>query len=242
MARTIIKAIGILAVLQLLVAFLAFAGSSANPPAHAILGMAIFGLYFLWIIIGGLVQYRVRDTVKALWNRIALKRWLKFGLLATILALIEEAITTAMTNTASLYGTTPAAAHITASTNYLNVVLTHSVIFFAPMLFIWGWILSRYDLSPEAVFLSWGLTGTIMETVYGGPQQIIGIGMWAFVYGLMIYLPAYCISGDRPNLRAPSWWQRLLFIFIPLLGVIPGGILSAIFKAILHTHYLPGVQ
>lgn len=51
----------------------------------------------------------------------------KFVVFATVLALIEEAITTTMTNLAPLFGVEIGEAYITASTNYVDVVLFHSV-------------------------------------------------------------------------------------------------------------------
>jgi len=45
---------------------------------------------------------------------------MKFILMATVLALIEEATTTTMTNLARLFGVKVVQACITASTNYLE--------------------------------------------------------------------------------------------------------------------------
>ena len=63
----------------------------------------------------------------------------RFVLFCTAMALIEEVITTTMTNCAPLCGTTPAEAHITASTNYFVVVCFHSVVVFIPMFTRWLW-------------------------------------------------------------------------------------------------------
>jgi hypothetical protein len=46
-------------------------------------------------------------------------------------------------------------------------------------------------------------------------------GLWIFVYGLMVYLPSYCVPSDRKT-RAPRWWHYPLaaiapFVFIPLV-------------------------
>jgi hypothetical protein len=42
-------------------------------------------------------------------------------------------------------------------------------------------ILSCYDFSPFAVFLLFGLTGTLAETTFG-PQHLLEFGPWIFVY------------------------------------------------------------
>lgn len=68
------------------------------------------------------------------------------------------------------------------------VVFTNSVIVFVPLFLCWGWLLSRYDFRPIEVLLLFGLTGTLAETITFGPQNLIQVGMWVFVYGLMVYL------------------------------------------------------
>lgn len=57
----------------------------------------------------------------------------RFVLLCTIMALLEEVITTTMTNLAPVFGMTPEEAHIATSTNDLKVVCFHSVVVFVPM-------------------------------------------------------------------------------------------------------------
>jgi hypothetical protein len=80
-------------------------------------------------------------------------------------------------------------------------------------------------------------------SVSGGPLHILEYGMWAFVYGLMIWLPACTVPRDygahdaRPDQYPtstseppyePHWYQYPLAVFVPmafvflfpLLGVI----------------------
>jgi hypothetical protein len=140
---------------------------------------------------------------------------MKFIVMATVLALTEEAITTTMTNLAPLFGVKVGQAYITASTNYLDVVALHSVIMFVPLFVGWAVILSRYDFSPFAVFILFGLTGTVAETTFGS-QHLLEFGLWMFVYGLMVYLPAYCVPRDRP-VRAVRWWHYPLAVVVPFL-------------------------
>lgn len=64
-------------------------------------------------------------------------------MLCIAFAMLEEAVTTSLTNMAPLLGAVTDAARITASKNYLEVVLKHSAIAFIPMFLGWGWLLSR---------------------------------------------------------------------------------------------------
>ncbi len=45
------------------------------------------------------------------------------------------------------------------------------------------------------------------------------IGMWVFVYGLMIYLPACSLPADR-GARLPRWWHYPLAVILPLLFMV----------------------
>ena len=185
-----------------------------NPHTRAVLGMG-WGLISLWIFLGGTLMYRFRAPIRVAVMSIRLDWRLKFVLFATVLVLIEEAITTTMTNLAPLFGVKLGEAYITASTNYLDVIAFHSVVVIAPMFVGWAVLLWRYDFSPFAVFLLFGLTGTLAEMSFG-PQHALEFGLWIFVYGLMVYLPAYCVPTDR-KVRAPRWWHYPLAVFVPFL-------------------------
>ena len=90
------------------------------------------------------------------------------------MALIEEVITTSMTNLAPLFGTTPVEAHITASTNYFTVVCFHSVVIIAPMFVAWAWMLSRWNFSPLKVLLLFGITGSLAFSLRGtNPATVV---------------------------------------------------------------------
>lgn len=142
----------------------------------------------------------------------------RFVLFCTAMALIEEVITTTMTNLAPLFGTTPEEAHITASTNYFVVVCFHSVVVFVPMFIAWAWMLSRWDFSPLKVLLLFGITGSIAEASMN-PANLIG-GFWVFVYGLMVYLPACTVPQDR-GASLLRWWHYPLAVLLPFLAAIP---------------------
>lgn len=187
-----------------------------NHRARAVIGMG-WGLILLWIFLGGMLMHGYRDSVRAAVSRVRLDWRFKFILFATTLALIEEGITTTMTNLAPLFGVKAGEAYITASANYLDVVALHSVVVFTPMFVAWAVILWRYDFSPFAVFLLFGLTGTLAEMSFG-PQHAREFGLWIFVYGLMLYLPAYCVPMNR-QARIPRWWHYPLAVVLPFLFI-----------------------
>jgi|GEM_PF-1926078 len=74
-----------------------------NPVELAILGMA-WGLIFFWIVVGGILARVYRDNVRHVVVHVPIGWKIKFVLFATVLALVEEAITTTMTNLAPVFG------------------------------------------------------------------------------------------------------------------------------------------
>ena len=234
--RWLLIAIGVYSVL--LVGFLNLAIlSSGKPKDRAIILMAD-GMILLWIIVGGALTPMLRKRLVPLLVAIRIGWRLRFVVLCTTMALIEEIITTSMTNCASLFGSTPEDSHITASTNYFHVVLCHSVILFVFMFIMWAWMLSRWGFSPLKVLLLFGITGSLTEATIN-PSSLIG-GFWVFVYGLMVYLPACTVPGDR-EAKPVRWWHYPLAVFLPFLGVIPGGLAATILRKLLHVQFLPGV-
>ena len=215
-ASLLVKAVGVYS--TLVVSLISFAILTSAAPAHekAIIKMAL-GLILLWIIVGGTLMYRFRDRFKPFILRIPLPWQLKFFLFCVLLALLEEAVTVTMTNLAPLFGAEIGKAYITASANYLHTVLFHSVIMFIPMFLVWTLILHRYAFPPGHVFLLFGLIGSLAEMSMNA-ANVFG-GFWFFVYGLMIYLPAYTIPPDRPA-RRPRWWIYLASVPATLLSPI----------------------
>jgi hypothetical protein len=192
-------------------------GGGPNTRAVVLMGS---GLVLLWIALGGTLMHLARDRVRELVLRLPWDWRLTFVLMATLLALLEEAVTTGMTNLAPVFGVPIGAAYITASANYLDVVSLHSVVVFVPMFIAWAVILRRVAFSPTLVFVLFGLTGTLAEAGLGGAQAFAEIAMWIFVYGLMVYLPAYCIPADR-GARPPRWWHYPLAVLLPFVFAIP---------------------
>jgi len=173
-----------------LIAFAILSSSQASVDEKAVIKMAL-GLIVGWVLIGGTLMYRFRHSITRFVRHLPAPWGLKFVLLATVLALFEEAITVTMTNLAPVFGSEVGQAFITASANYLHTVLFHSVIVFIPMFIVWAFLLRRYDFPSSHVFLLFGLTGSLAEMSLQ-PTSILA-GFWFFVYGLMVWLPA------RPN-------------------------------------------
>ena len=190
-----------------------------DPVGRARLDM-VWGLIILWVIICGSLMYRFRDPIRNFVLRIRLPWQIKFVLLATILALLEEVITTSMTNAAPVFGVPIGAAFITASTNFFDVVFFHSVIVLVGPFVFWALALKRYDFKPFALFLIWGITGVFAELTVIGPAAFVLFGQWIFVYGLMIFLPAYTLPpAIERGAREPKSYLYPLMIFLPLIFV-----------------------
>jgi hypothetical protein len=199
--------------------FLATTLSTSDPVTRAIAGMAL-GLFLFWIVLAGALSLLLRNRVRSVLSRFDAHWRIAFVLFATVMALLEEAVTTTMTNTAPLWGVPIGKAYITASANYLEVVLYHSVIVFAPMFIVWAWLLRRYAFSPAAIFVLYGCTGALAEAGTFGAQTLVGLGFWIYVYGLMVYLPASATPLER-GARKPGVRACLLALLLPILAAIP---------------------
>lgn len=207
--------------------------NGAGPNTRAVILMSV-SLILLWVALGGSLMYWQRDRIRQVVQSLPFDWRIKFVLFATLLALIEEAITTSLTNLAPLFGVPVGAAYITASANYLDVVCLHSVVVFVPMFIAWAWLLSRYAFSPNAVFLLFGLTGVLAEMSIGGALALVQFAMWVFVYGLMVYLPAYCLPSER-SARQPRWWHYPLAALLPFVFAVPvAGLVSWLHPVSIH--------
>ncbi len=235
--RWLLIAIGIYS--ALLVGFLNVVILSHGKVKDRAIILMADGMILLWIILGGSLTPMLRKYLVPRLIAIPFDWRLRFVILSTIMALIEEVMTTSMTNCASLFGTTPEEAHITASTNYFHVVLCHSVVLFVFMFIVWAWMLSRWDFSPLKVLLLFGITGSLAEATIN-PSSLIG-GFWVFVYGLMVYLPSCTVPRER-GARPVRWWHYPMAVFLPFLGVVPGGLVATILRKLFDVHFLPGVS
>jgi hypothetical protein len=100
-AEGLVKAMGIYSILVISLISVLVLASDAADNQKAVIKMAL-GLILIWIILGGSIMYRFRDPVRTFILRIRLPWQVKFLVFCTLLALLEEAVTVAMTNLARL--------------------------------------------------------------------------------------------------------------------------------------------
>ena len=160
-------------------------------------------LALVWNVLGGVTMFLLRKRIRQWVAQSPLSPGPAFVLFSVSLALLEEVVTTTLTNLAPVFGNSTA--FITASKNYLEVVLWHSVIAIAPMFVVWAWLLARFKFSPGAVMLLFGINGVLAEWIIGGPALPMA-PFWIFVYGLMIFTPAYSYVA-KPDVRPPRWFH-----------------------------------
>ncbi|GAB4577980.1 MAG: hypothetical protein Fur0022_07120 [Anaerolineales bacterium] len=208
------------------------------PNARAVMFMAT-GVTVIWIGLGGIGMWKTRAWVRVMVQRLPLPGLVTFILFCTFLALLEEGVTVSMTNLAPVFGVPLGAAYITASANYLDVVLLHSVVVFVPMFVAWAWMLNRWEILPNIAFLVFGFTGFLLETAFSGSLNVLQLGFWIFVYGWMIYLPAYCFPG-REGRKPLKPWHYPILLFFPILCAIPvAAIISTLHPTPIHFPPIP---
>jgi len=66
------------------------------------------------------------------------------------------------------------------------------------------------------IILLFGINGVLAELLIGGPALVMA-PFWIFVYGLMIFLPAYSFPSDERT-PAPRWYHYLGAIAACLLA------------------------
>jgi hypothetical protein len=203
-----------------------------DPRSRAILLMGLT-LVVSWVVLGGSLQLVGREQVRRLWLAHTGSGGLRFVLFATGLALVEEAITTSLTNLAPVFGTPVGVAYITASANYFDVVLFNSVIVFVPMFVAWAVLLARWDFRPLEVFLLYGLVGSLAEGALSPVNALAGF--WFFVYGLFVYLPAYSLPTPR-GVPRPRWFHFVLAVVLPFVLAIPVAIVVLFVRQALGIH------
>ena len=210
--------VGILVAWQILLTSLLTLAGLEDRKLWALAGM-LWGVNLVWIAGMGGLSIWLRDRVELLGGQSGKWLGIKFFCFVTLMALAEEAITTAMTNCAPLLGVKMGQVYITASGNYLDVVLFHSVVVLLPQFAIWGWLLKRYAFSPFAVFLLYGLTGFVNEALFSGPNPL-ALAQWILIYGLLVYLPANLFK-QMPNRRHAAWWLYPVAVLLPIVASLP---------------------
>ena len=194
---------------------------SDDPHARAKVLMGFF-LVLFWCLGFGLISYYQRDRFRRVFRAIKMPWQVKFILCAIALAMLEEVVTTSLTNAAPLLGSETGKAMITASTNYGEVAFLNSVWpVFVPWILAWTVLLTKYDFPPNHVFLLFGLLGSVAEAHFGLAALVAGF--WFFVYGLMVYLPAYSLP---PRKTVPlRWWHYGYALVLPFVFMFPWALL-----------------
>lgn len=195
---------------------------------HAVIGMGA-GLIVFWVVLLGGAMFLFREPVKKFVQKIPLHWQVKFIVFCILLAMLEEAIAVTMTNLAPWFGVGVGEAYITASANYFDVIVHHSVIVFVPWFIVWAWLLKRYLFNPFQASLLFGLNGLIGESIAFGAQNPLSIVMWMFIYGLMIYLPSYTLPEER-GAKPPNLWHGVLAFLFPLAAGILWAVIINIFQ------------
>lgn len=168
-----------------------------------------------WIVIIGGALFLNRVKLRIYVRSMPFSWQLKFIIFSSLLALCEEAIAMLITSSTPVFGLQVGDIPFTATVNFLDLITYHSVVVFIPMFATWAWLLNRYAFLPVWVFLLFGITGTIAEASLGG-LGFAEFAYWIFVYGTMVYLPAYCIPKER-GAKKPNRANYLAAIILPLL-------------------------
>lgn len=218
-ARRALIALAVLGLLTTNVAaLLNVLNEQGDPDTRAVVLMGWL-LMVLWCILGGSLMYLFRGPLSRLARRIPLPWTVRFVLLAILFAMLEEAVTTSLTNAAPLLGARTSAARITISTNYFEVI-SNSVVAFIPWFIAWAWLQHRVRYSPTEVVLLFGLNGTLAESFSFGWTNLAAVGFWTYVYGLMVFIPALSVPRERPGAQV-RWYHWLVGVFPPMLYVFP---------------------
>ncbi len=210
--------IALLVAQALLLMTLLTIGTRGVAVDHAIAQMGLW-LVLVWVVGFGSVCVLWPGQLVRVVALLPGGNALRFVLGCTLLALTEEAITTGLSNLHATFGDPTGEAMITASRNYPDVVLTHSVIVFVPMFVTWAWMLRTWDFTPFQVLILFGVTGTICEVMMTGPQQLLGFGAWIMIYGLMVYIPVLTAQNEAPRRPPIHAWPTA--VILPILSAIP---------------------
>lgn len=201
---------------------------SIKNPAILASAKMLWLLAIMWIGVFGSLSYLFKNKFTS-WISKTSNPGKIFVLLSTLFVLIEEAIATFISNLNIQLGGTIETKLLTASTNYFEVILFHSVVAIIPMLIVWSIILKRYSFRPIEVMILFGISGILAEFIFGGFMPVVMGGFWILVYGLMVYLPAYAF--EYTERQKPKIWHFLMAIIFPILGSVLGSfIINAFFR------------
>jgi hypothetical protein len=189
-----------------------------SEPVHRAVLLMAWGTILLWVFGFGTVSVILGRKVAGWITGWRLPWPVGFVAACTLLAMLEELVTTGMTNMATSFGVQIGKAYVTASTNYFDVILFHSVCLFVSFFVAWALMLRKISFAAWQVFLLFGITGTIAEASFG-PQHLMEFALWIPVYGLMVYVPALATEG-KPGRAMPRWWHFPLSVFLPFPFIV----------------------
>jgi hypothetical protein len=142
--KTILIALAVWGLLSFAVVFWVILIGSENTDERAVI-LEGGSLIFLWCIAGGLSFKCFKHPLITNMQRIAIPWGLRFVVFCILFAMLEEAVTTSLSNLAVHFLGASMKGIITASLNYWEVIGLHSVVVFVPMFIVWVFLLRRLD-------------------------------------------------------------------------------------------------
>ena len=191
-----------------------------------------WGIFLSWVYIVAPLLGRVGlPRFKQSLSKFTLGPKRLFFIFATLFALTEEALAVLWNNvTPSFFGQT-AGPVLTASTNYFEVILLHSVVVFLPLFLVWAYLLAHGRYSPREAYLYFGITGILAEYIFNPSiLALLAGGFWILIYGSMVYYPARFVFGKEEGRFHVTWRRALVAVFLPLLVSVPLAIIIDIVK------------
>lgn len=191
-----------------------------------------WGVFLSWVyIIAPLLGRKGLPFLKQRLSRFTLGPKRLFFVFALVFALTEEALAVLWNNSVPSFFGQAVEPVLTASTNYFEVILLHSVVVFLPLFLVWAYLLERGKYSPREAYLYFGITGVLAEYIFNpGVLALLAGGFWILIYGSMVYYPARFVFGKEEGGLHVSWRRAVVAVFLPLLASVPLAILIDIVK------------
>lgn len=210
-------------VLFLLVLWLSGAGEAWVWPAT-------FRYSIVWIGLCGGATWLARDRLRDLAGKLPVKGITRFLLVATLFALLEEAIAVCT----GIYSDHP-------QNLLLPRVLLSMSSYVGMFLGLW-WALSKYEFKTWEAFLVFGTSGYVIETIYSPSSLVYNtliFPFWLFIYGLMVLLAVLATADElSAKSRRESGWKYVWGIVAPTSAGLASAMIVAI---ILHVFGVKGL-
>lgn len=172
------------------------------------------GLLTIWGGLFAFLQWRTMVRIGSSGRHMRVPVLLSFVMMVG-LALLAEAVSVSMTNTAPLWELDTDEAFITASADWWVVVSRHSVIVFLPQLLLIAWLHRRLSLNPFHWFIVYGMIGYANEWLaFKQAASWFSLPYWLIVYGWVVYLPTTLADSQRTNREYRFHHMILAFLTI----------------------------